>query len=128
MFRRLLKVSGIGGKTALPLLSLGVRPLIEAIEKEDEKFLSSIPGIGKKMALKIILELKGQVSLGDIAGSSGEMLQCNTSTNQNTDVIDALITMGYDRKIVEKIVAAMPTEITELQDRMIYCIKMLAKG
>ena len=127
MFRQLLKVSGIGGKTALPLLSLGIRPLVEAIQSSDEKFLSSIPGIGKKMALKIILELKNQVSIEDISGSSVGVPQYPASTDVNSDITDALITMGYDRKVVEKVTATIPSTLSGLQDRMVYCIKMLAR-
>jgi holliday junction DNA helicase RuvA len=58
LFRSLNKVNGIGGKTALALLGLGEETLIRAIQMEDDKLLSSVPGIGKKTAQKIIVDLK----------------------------------------------------------------------
>ncbi|MDD2745880.1 MAG: Holliday junction ATP-dependent DNA helicase RuvA, partial [Candidatus Gracilibacteria bacterium] len=61
-FRKLLKVDGVGGKTALSLLNLGMRQLVLAIEKGDEKVLSGANGVGKKTALKIIVELKKELS------------------------------------------------------------------
>ncbi|MFZ4461287.1 MAG: Holliday junction branch migration protein RuvA [Patescibacteria group bacterium] len=66
VFRKLLKVSGVGGKTALSLLSIGMLPLVRAIETGDEKVLGSVSGIGKKTALKIIVELAKEVSTEDI--------------------------------------------------------------
>lgn len=61
VFLQLLKVNGIGGKSALNLLSLGIERLQRAIVFEEEATLSSVPGIGKKTAQKIILELKGSI-------------------------------------------------------------------
>lgn len=58
LFRDLLKVNGVGGKTALNLLGLGRENLIKAIQFEDDKILSTVPGIGKKTAQKIIVDLK----------------------------------------------------------------------
>ncbi len=58
LFRSLNKVNGIGGKTALALLGLGEETLVRAIQMEDDKLLSSVPGIGKKTAQKIIVDLK----------------------------------------------------------------------
>lgn len=58
LFRDLLKVNGVGGRTALNLLGLGRESLMKAIQFEDDKILSSVPGIGKKTAQKIIVDLK----------------------------------------------------------------------
>lgn len=58
LFRRLLKISGVGGKTALALLGIGSESLIKAVAENDDKLLSGVPGIGKKTALKILIELK----------------------------------------------------------------------
>lgn len=124
LFRKLLKVSGVGGKSALAMLSLGTHLLINAIDEGDEKFLSSLPGIGKKMALKIIVELKHKVSVDDI---TEQVLQAPLRKPGNVEISDTLLSMGYDRKAVEKIVEAIPDELLGLQDRMVYCIKSLAR-
>lgn len=124
LFRKLLKVSGVGGKTALAMLSLGTHLLIQAIDEGDEKFLSSLPGIGKKMALKIIVELKHKVSIEDITEQTP---QIPLRKPGNVEITDTLLSMGYDRKTVEKIVDAIPDTFAGLQDRMVYCIKSLSK-
>ena len=66
-FKKLLKVDGVGGKTALSMLGIGIPSLVQAIATGDEKTISSVPGIGKKTALKVIIELKNEVSGADIA-------------------------------------------------------------
>lgn len=124
LFRKLLKVSGVGGKSALAMLSLGTHLLIKAIDEGDEKFLSSLPGIGKKMALKIIVELKHQVSVDDI---TEQVPQTPLRKPGNVEISDTLLSMGYDRKAVEKMVESIPETLIGLQDRMVYCIKMLAR-
>lgn len=124
LFRKLLKVSGVGGKTALAMLSMGTNLLIKAIDEGDEKFLSSLPGIGKKMALKIIVELKHKVSIDDITEQSP---QVPLKKPGNVEITDSLLSMGYDRKSVERVVETIPDTLPFLQDRMVYCIKMLAK-
>ncbi len=127
LFRKLLKVSGVGGKTALAMLSLGTHLLIKAIDEGDEKFLSSLPGIGKKMALKIIVELKHKVSIDDITETNVEAFLRNASTKKDVEITDSLLSMGYDRKVVDRIVESIPDTLVGLQDRMVYCIKSLAK-
>lgn len=124
LFRKLLKVSGVGGKTALAMLSLGTHLLIQAIDEGDEKFLSSLPGIGKKMALKIIVELKHKVSIDDITELPS---QTPLRKPGNVEITDTLLSMGYDRKAVDKIVDSIPDTLMLLQERMVYCIKSLAK-
>ena len=124
LFRKLLKVSGVGGKTALAMLSLGTHLLIKAIDEGDEKFLSSLPGIGKKMALKIIVELKHKVSIDDI---TEQVPQTPLRKPGNVEITDSLLSMGYDRKTVDRIVDSIPDTLIGLQDRMVYCIKNLAK-
>ncbi len=58
LFTELIKISGVGGKVALQILSLGKTRLIEAVQNDDKQTIESIKGIGKKMAEKIVLELK----------------------------------------------------------------------
>lgn len=124
LFRKLLKVSGVGGKTALAMLSLGTHLLIQAIDEGDEKFLSSLPGIGKKMALKIIVELKHKVSIDDITEQAP---QTPLRKPGNVEITDTLLSMGYDRKTVDRVVDSIPDSLSGLQDRMVYCIKNLSK-
>ena len=69
-FRKLLKVDGVGGKTALSLLGLGIPMLALAIQSGDEKVLSGVSGVGKKTALKVIVELKSEVSGSELVSGN----------------------------------------------------------
>ena len=96
LFLELLKVSGIGPRQALKILS-GVRAedLIRYIEAEDTNALSHIPGIGKKTAGKIILALHGTLA------PMGE----TESHDEYAELINALVDMGFDRKGAQKAIA-----------------------
>jgi holliday junction DNA helicase RuvA len=108
LFRELLKVNGVGGKTALNLLWLGGENLLKAIQLEDDKLLSSVPGIGKKTAQKIIVDLKGSIDFTRHSSWGGK--QKNTS---DMTLVSSLVQMGYDK--------------SRLEIRTIEAIKELAK-
>jgi Holliday junction DNA helicase RuvA len=106
IFERLIGVSGIGPKLALAVLS-GLEPaeLVEAIRQSDIARLTGIPGIGKKTAERIGLELKDKMAafasaeaVAIHAGSAGESLR--------TDVLSALINLGYHRPLAERALEA----------------------
>jgi holliday junction DNA helicase RuvA len=124
LFRKLLKVDGVGGKTALSLLNLGKSILIRAIEEGDEKILSGANGVGKKTALKIIVELKKELS-SDILFKD-DISQSPLAPSHSTEITDTLISMGYERRQVEKIIQNIPPDLTELQDKVIWSIRQLA--
>ena len=91
-FRELIKVSGIGARTALGVLSgMSVTELAQAITMQDVARLKRVPGIGPKTAERLALELKGKLGadLGSAAGSVH---------NAATDVLQALIALGYSDK------------------------------
>ncbi len=96
-FRQLIKVSGVGAKTALGILSaLSIDELASAIANEDVKRLSTIPGIGKKSAERLILELRGKLQLSDNGlFASPENIQKHSALS---DIISALIALGYNEK------------------------------
>ncbi len=123
IFRKLLKVDGVGGKTALSLLGLGLRQLLLAIESGDEKILSSANGVGKKTALKIIVELGRELSADQLTGTPAQIA---LAPAHHTEIGDTLISMGYDKKAVEKVLAKLPTEFTTVEEKVIFAIKELA--
>lgn len=95
-FRQLVKVSGIGAKTALGVLSaMSAGELAQAVAQEDVKRLSSAPGIGKKTAERMILELRGK-----LAGESGAAsLPENTPPADETDdIVSTLLALGYNER------------------------------
>jgi Holliday junction DNA helicase RuvA len=104
-FEKLLSVSGVGGKTALSLISaFSTAELIEAIDGGDLGKLSSIPGVGKKTAGRIVLELTGKLELEDAAAHETVKLK--------EDLVSGLVNLGYSpknaRELVNKIVRENP--------------------
>jgi Holliday junction DNA helicase RuvA len=104
VFERLIAISGIGPKVALAVLS-GIEPpeLIRAIERADLARLTAIPGVGKKTAERMVLELKDRLPrppTETVPGGSP------TSTVRD-DLLSALINLGYHRPLVEKAVESV---------------------
>ena len=98
VFTQLLSVSGIGPKTALAVLSgMGVRELKVALKAADVKRLSSISGIGKKTAERMVVELRDKIGAGEAleASTAGRML--TESDVRLRDAVLALISLGYKR-------------------------------
>jgi holliday junction DNA helicase RuvA len=87
-FRRLIRISGIGARTALSVLSgLSVADLAQSIALQDSGRLTRIPGIGKKTAERLLLELKGK--LNEVTAPAQE---------RSSDVVNALLALGYSEK------------------------------
>ena len=107
MFRQLIKVNGIGAKVALSILSsIESNELINAIKTEDTNILIKIPGIGKKTAERLVLELKDRVK--DI-----EVTQASKNVITNIDDIEnALISLGYSASQASIAIKALPDNIS----------------
>ncbi len=102
MFRELVKVSGIGPKQAVRILSgIDTERLINALESEDVDTLSTIPGIGRKSAGKIILALRGKLTPAEGDAGSGDDLSSGGS-GATAELLEALVGMGFDRKAADK--------------------------
>ena len=106
LFERLISVSGIGPKVALSVLS-GIEPneLIRAVELKDVTRLTSIPGVGKKTAERIVLELTGRLPLSRAGAAAAEEMPSGPAGVRD-DVLSALVNLGYHRPLAEKAVAA----------------------
>ena len=105
LFERLLSISGIGPKLGLAVLS-GIEPpeLIRAIQSGDLARLTSIPGVGKKTAERILLELKDRLPRIVPAEAAGTATADAASLRD--DVLSALVNLGYHRPLAEKAVDA----------------------
>jgi Holliday junction DNA helicase RuvA len=102
LFERLISVSGIGPKLALAVLS-GIEPdeLITAVKVGDVARLTAIPGVGKKTAERIGLELKDK--MGGFLRAEGALAAVSTSGESlRTDILSALINLGYHRPLAER--------------------------
>ena len=108
IFFDLLKVEGIGPKAAIKIMSsVSSGRLMEVLEKGDLEMLEKIPGVGKKTAAKMMLALKGKLSISNKDSSSE-----NISTKVYSDLINSLSSMGYDKKIVEQKIASLLEEFS----------------
>ena len=107
MFRQLIKVNGIGAKVALSILSsIESNELTNAIKTDDTNMLIKIPGIGKKTAERLVLELKDRVKDIEVTQSSK-----NVITNID-DIENALISLGYSASQASIAIKALPDNIS----------------
>lgn len=124
VFKNLIKIDWIGWKAAINILGIWVNTLAKAIEENDDNMLTTIPWIGKKTALKIILEMKSEVSSWDLFEKDSRI---ELMAPRNKEIMESLIAMWYDKKKVEEIVKSIPQNIEDLKEKMVYAIKMLSK-
>jgi Holliday junction DNA helicase RuvA len=120
-FKQLLKVNGIGAKSALSILSgVSIEELVQAVSMQEVGMLTRIPGIGKKTAERLLLELK------DKFGAAGLAAAGNLPKSATHDVLNALISLGYNDR--EALLAAkqLPADIG-VADGIRQALKLLSK-
>ena len=123
-FRLLLKVSGIGARTALAILSgMSVAELAGAITLQEAGRLTRIPGIGKKTAERLLLELKDKIAKALPAVSSTVAL---APQGAQTDIAHALLALGYNEKEALAALKQLPAEIG-VSDGIRAALKLLSK-
>ena len=116
LFEKLLTISGIGPKLAITVLSgISSERLVGAIRSGDHATLTKIPGIGKKTAERVVLELKDK--LDDLAGftAAGEIVRPSLGATAE-DVLSALVNLGYPRPIAQKAVESAAKDPTVSSD------------
>ena len=106
VFRELIRVNGVGPKVALAILSnLSVQSLVECISTEDADLLAKTPGIGKKTALKLIVELQDRLGKLELTGTIEKTRDLNQSSNPNSkQAIEALQSLGFKVKEANRMV------------------------
>jgi Holliday junction DNA helicase RuvA len=120
-FRQLIKISGVGPRTALSVLSgLSVTDLAQAVSTQETGRIVKVPGIGKKTAERLLLELKGKlgVDLGLPAGA--------TRSDAQADIQQALMALGYSEKDASAALKALPADVG-VTDGIKLALKALAK-
>jgi len=121
-FRQLLKVNGVGARTALAVLSgMSVAELVEAVASQESGRLVKIPGIGKKTAERLLLELKGK--LGDAVSG----VAINRDKPAASDVINALLGLGYSDKEAQLAVKHLPEGLS-VSEGIRQALKSLARA
>ncbi len=122
-FRQLVKISGIGARTALSVLSgLSVAELAQAVTLQETGRLTKIPGIGKKTAERLLLELKDKLG-ADLATAVG----VHRAPPASSDVLHALLALGYSDKEAVAAVKQLPEGLA-VGDGIRHALKLLAKG
>ncbi len=121
-FRQLIRISGVGARIALSLLSgLSVADLSQAVTRQEAGRLTKIPGIGKKTAERLLLELKGK--LGADLGAGGVAIHSDASA----DIMNALLALGYSDKEAVLAMKQVP-DGTSVSDGIKLALKALSKG
>ena len=105
-FRQLIKIAGVGPRTALSVLSgMSVADIAQAVTAQEAGRLVKIPGIGKKTAERLLLELKGK--LGADLGAPGGAV----ATDQGADIVQALVALGYSDKEAAAALKSLPKDV-----------------
>ncbi len=109
LFRELIRVNGIGPKVALAILShLNIASLMNAVANEDDVLLAKTPGIGKKTAQKLIVELKDRLAKLELNGSHNQIITAGSGANPNAQkASQALQALGFKVKEAEKMLDAI---------------------
>lgn len=122
LFEMLISVNGVGPKAGMNIMASGKTDrIISAISSDDIGFFTAISGIGKKAATKIILDLKSKVS-GD------KSINVLSGGGDSDDLVDALLRLGYKNSEISAILTKIPDNITDLEEKVRWCLKNLAKS
>jgi len=107
LFERLIGISGIGPKLAIVVLSgMETRELLTAVQRADVARLTTIPGIGKKTAERIVLELKDRLAQIAVPTATGPAAPASSADQLRSDLLSALLNLGYHRQQAEKAIDA----------------------
>jgi Holliday junction DNA helicase RuvA len=123
-FRQLIRISGVGSRTALAVLSgMSVGELAQSVALQESGRLTRIPGIGKKTAERLLLELKGKLG----AALEGAAVGSAPAADGGTDVLRALVALGYSEKEAAAAVRQLPAG-TGVSDGIRMALKSLARA
>lgn len=121
-FRALIKITGVGPRMALSLLSgLSIDELAQAVALQEVGRLVKVPGIGKKTAERLLLELKGKLGDAVVSGTASQV-----KSDAQSDILQALLALGYNDKEAAIGLKALPADV-EVSDGIKLAIKALTK-
>jgi Holliday junction DNA helicase RuvA len=122
LFRQLLKITGVGARTALAVLSgMSVADLHHAVGSQDSGRLTRIPGIGKKTAERLLLELRDKLDISVIMSST------TPGARDASDIANALVALGYNDKEIAWAVKQLPSE-GSVTEGIRQALKLLSKS
>ncbi|MHB1200078.1 MAG: Holliday junction branch migration protein RuvA [Polaromonas sp.] len=119
-FRQLIKISGVGPRTALSVLSgMSVQELAQAVTRQEAGRIIKVPGIGKKTAERLLLELKGKLG-ADIG------VPVTVADDEQSDILQALVALGYSDRDAALALKALPADVG-VSEGIKLALKSLAK-
>ena len=122
-FRQLLKISGVGPKLALSVLSgLSIADLAAAVANKDANRLTKIPGVGKKTAERLLLELQGKFTVSGAGAAPGSAV-----ASSSNDIVNALLALGYNEKEADWAAKQLPKEV-DVSGGIRQALKLLSKA
>lgn len=122
-FRQLLKVNGIGAKSALSILSgLSIDELVQAVALQETTMLTRVPGVGKKTAERLLLELKDKFTIDGVAA-----MNASQPKSASGDVLNALLALGYNEREALAAVKQLSADAT-VADGIRLSLKLLSKA
>lgn len=117
LFRHLLKVSGVGAKTALGVLSgMNVEAFVRAVESDDVAALIRLPGIGRKTAERIVIEMRDRVRHPGLAGGRSGDGGGPGSIAPRDEALDALVALGYKAPEARRMLDRVPETVTSTEE------------
>jgi len=119
-FKLLISVNGVGAKTALDIMSKDINQIKTAIIQEDHQTLSQTPGIGKKTAQRIILDLKSKITITDL-DTTRQHTKINSKTKDEAK--EALRSLGYQNTEIERTLKDTPENIQTTEEIITYFLK-----
>jgi len=126
MFRTLLKVNRVGAKMALAILSaMSTNDFRRCVELEDTTAMSRIPGVGKKTAERLIIEMRDRIDIASPSGGKAKPLTVEASAR--SEAVDALVALGYKPKEVTSLIAKLDTEDKSAEDIIRLALKQAAQ-
>lgn len=128
-FNRLISISGIGPKAALAILgTLSVQDLAFAIISEDVKAITRAPGVGTKMAQRVILELKGKIDTQEAVGTSTAPKTVQNGVRADTGAVNALIALGASPSEAQKTVMQINADGMSTEDIIKEALRRMSNG
>jgi Holliday junction DNA helicase RuvA len=126
MFRTLLKVNRVGAKLALGILSaMSTNDFRRCVELEDTTAMSKIPGIGKKTAERLIIEMRDRIDAA--AAGGGKSVSLTVEASARNEAVDALVALGYKPKEVHTLIAKLDIEDKSAEDIIRLALKQAAQ-
>jgi len=114
LFRTLLRISGVGAKMGLAILSaMGVGDFQRCVEYEDSATLVKIPGVGKKTAERLIIEMRDKIDKTNVAPGARKVA---VDSSPRSEAVDALIALGYKAGEVNKLIGSMDVDGQTAED------------